>query len=251
MPEKSLAQYAGKFSETPYTGRSRPTGYPHDYAKQATPRAATAAIISHMDRSVGKIFTLLKELGIDSKTVVFFTRDNGATPGPSDPDFFGACGPLRGYKGDLYEGGIRVPMIVRWPGKIRDGDNHHPWYFADVLPTLAELAGVRPPRTIDGISVAPTLLGEDAVGREQPSHEFLYWELRGRVAVRMGSWKAVRPGHGKPLELYDLSADISETTDVGASHPVVMTKIASYLRTARTEPRPQKEPKGLPGRGFR
>ncbi len=257
VPEESLAQYVGKFPETPYEGRKgRPTGYPHDYAKQPTPKAATAAIISHMDRSVGKLLGLLKELELDDRTVVFFTSDNGATGGASDPQFFKACGPFRGRKGRLFEGGLRTPMIVRWPGKIPAGVvNDHPWYFADVLPTLAELGQTTVPDRTDGISVVPTLLGETAAGRKQAVHEFLYWEHKGSSAVRAGHWKAIRPREnaseeaGK-LALYDLRVDPGETQDVAAEHPDVVARIERYLATARTEPRPQREPKKPAGRRY-
>jgi len=251
VPEESLAQYVGKFPETPYEGRGRSTGYPHDYAKQASPKAATAAIISHMDRSVGKLLRLLKELQLEDNTIVFFTSDNGATGGASDPQFFKACGPFRGRKGTLWEGGLRVPMIVRWPGKISPGSlSDHPWYFADVLPTLAELGQATVAHGVDGISVVPTLLGETTAGRKQPAHEFMYWERKGASAVRTGHWKAIRPaGEGK-LTLYDLSVDPGETKDVVADHPDVVARIKKYLATARTEPRPQTEPTRPAGRQF-
>jgi arylsulfatase A len=252
VPEESLDEYAGKFTETPYKGRGGKTGYPHDYATQAMPRAATAAIITHMDRSVGKIMSLVKELGLDDETIVFFTSDNGATSGPSDPEFFGACGPLRGVKGTLYEGGIRVPMIARWPKHVAEGVvNRHVWYFADVLPTLVELAGAKPPAGIDGISVVPALLGESAAGRKQPEHEFLYWEDGPDRAVRSGRWKAIRTEDaGGHVALYDLENDIGESRDVAADQPRVVARLSALLESTHTDPRPQIEPEKPAGRQF-
>ena len=245
VPEDSLAEYEGKFPETPYTGRGRPTGYPNDYAKQKTPKAAIAAMITRMDRNIGRIINLLEQLRIEDNTVVFFTSDNGPSGGQGAPDFFNAAGPLRGHKGTLYEGGIRVPLIARWPRKIKPAAvTDHPCYFADVMPTLAELAGAKPPANIDGISIVPTLLAD----RQQKQHKFLYWERGSRVAVRMGDYKAVRAKNKNPIELYHLAADVAEKNDIAAQHPDVVAKIESYLKTARTEPRPQIEPKRPKGR---
>lgn len=252
VPEKSLKEYAGQFPETPYEGRGRKTGYPHDYGKQAMPRATTAAIITHMDHSVGKVLALLKELELDDDTVVFFTSDNGATSGPSDPDFFQACGPFRGTKRTLYEGGLRAPMIVRWPGRIEAGAlNHHPWYFADVLPTLTELAGTKSPAGIDGISVVPTLLGESTLGRTQAKHEYLYWEYKGARAVRSGHWKAIRPNEtNAEVLLYNLDKDVGESHNLAGDHPDVVARMTTFLEAAHVEPRPQIEPKKPQGRLF-
>jgi arylsulfatase A-like enzyme len=206
-----------------------------------------AAMITRADRQVGDILALLKELRLEDNTIVFFTSDNGGTGGSThDLHFFHSNGPLRGQKGQLYEGGIRVPMIVRWPARIQPGSvNSFPWAFCDFMPTAAELAGVKPPAGIDGISVLPTLRG----GRQ--TREFLYWEhhqfdrkrneLRLAAmaqAARMGGWKAVRRKPGSPLELYNLRADIGETKDLAARNPSVVKKLESYLRTAHTKPRP-------------
>jgi arylsulfatase A-like enzyme len=193
-----------------------------------------AAMDSMIDRHVGEILRLLKELGIDENTVVFFTSDNGASrdwPGIHD-----SSGELKGIKGSSYEGGIRVPMVVRWPEKIKAGtESALPWYFPDVMPTLAELAGVSRdvPKDTDGISMVPTLLGNGA----QKSHEYLFWS----GAVRMGNWKGV----GKPgkLALYDLGSDPGETNDLAGKHPDIVAKLTEYMRKAWTEPRSQ-EPEG-------
>ncbi len=209
-------------STEPYTDKS----WPQD-AK------VHAAMITRMDRDVGRIMALLKELYIDDKTMVFFCSDNGAAR--RWEGIFDSSGPLRGNKGDLYEGGIRTPMIVRLPGKVPAGKtNHTPWYFADVLPTLAQLAGVKPPAGIDGVSVLPTLLGK----KQNLNDRFLYWESPSgglRQAVRWRNYKAVRPAPGKPLELYDLAKDLAEKRNIAAQQPKVIARLEAYLATARTE----------------
>lgn len=215
-----------------------------------------AAMVKMVDRQIGEILALLRELGIDDNTIVFVCGDNGGPPyfangdptkpRPDEPPYpDGFFGPnlnprtgqrFRGGKGNLYEGGLRIPMIVHWPGKIKAGTvSDHIWYFPDVMPTLAELAGVEPPDNIDGISVLPTLLGEEVVGRRQAKHEFLYWEYRGQIAVRMGNWKAVKPGKNKPFELYDLSKDLDEKNDIAAEHPTILANMTAYAKQAHTE----------------
>ena len=127
-------------------------------------------------------------------------------------------------------------MIVRWPGRIKAGIvSDHLWYFPDVMPTLAELAGVEPPVKIDGISIIPTLLGERAAGRKQKNHQYLYWEYRGQTAVRMDNWKAISPGKNKPFELYDLQKDISEQKNLADEHPDILAKMKAYAKEAHTE----------------
>jgi arylsulfatase A len=252
VPEDSLREYRGKFPETPYRGRGRPTGYPSDYAEQATPKAAIAAMITRMDRSLWRILELLKELHLAENTIVFFTSDNGPSYGPGDPEFFKASGGLRGVKASLYEGGIRVPMIVRWPGKVHAGAvNDHPWYFADVMPTLAELGEAKPPNGIDGLAVVPVLLGEGTAGRKQREHEYMYWEGDGLRAVRTGGWKAVwRAKPGATLELYDLESDVREARNVAADHPNIAAKMKAYMEKAHIRPRPQIEPPKPKGRQY-
>jgi arylsulfatase A-like enzyme len=160
--------------------------------------------------------------------------DNGGRGGFGN--FFDPNRHFRGQKGTLYEGGLRIPMFVRWPGRIKPGVvSDHLWYFPDVMPTLAELAGVEPPDNIDGISIVPTLLGEDVAGRKQKMHEFLYWEHRGHVAVRMGNYKAVKPGKNKRFELYDLDKDISEQNDITDRHPDLLAKMKAYAERSHTE----------------
>ena len=191
-----------------------------------------AAMITRMDSDVFRIMALLKELDIDKQTLVFFCSDNGAAN--RWEGIFDSSGQLRGRKRDLYEGGIRTPMIVRWPGKVPVGTNTDAvWYFADVLPTLAEIAGTNPPSGIDGIGILPTLLG-----RKQKTHDrFLYWEFFGgafQQAVRWRNYKAVRLAPAKPLELYNLADDVAEMHNIANQNPDVVAKIEAYLATART-----------------
>jgi arylsulfatase A-like enzyme len=213
------------------------------YADKPWPLEARryAAMVSMLDRHVGEVLDLLKELGLDEKTIVFFSGDNGGNdyfPDKDHPRGFHAPNvdprtgvAFRGKKGTLYEGGLRVAMLARWPGKIEPGRvSDHLCYFPDALPTLAELAGATPPSDIDGISLVPELVGQKA-SRKQPAHEYLYWELNGQTAVRMGQWKAVQP-KGKPWELYDLSNDTSEARNVAAAHADVLEKLKSLAKQA-------------------
>jgi arylsulfatase A-like enzyme len=193
-----------------------------------------AAMISRVDRDVGRIMELLKKLGIDENTIVFFTSDNGSYQGmPIVRDFFDSNANLRGGKRDLYEGGVRVPMIARWPGKIPARTvSHQIWAFWDFLPTAAELAGLPVPKDIDGISMVPALLG-----KPQKSHDYLYWDY-GHVrktykqAVRLGDWKGVRIGANAPIELYSLRDDLGEGKNVASEHPQVVAQIERIMRTA-------------------
>lgn len=196
-----------------------------------------AAMIYRMDRDIGRLLDLLKKLKIDDNTLIFFSSDNGPhAEGGHNPDFFDSNGPLRGIKRDLYEGGIRVPTIVRWPGKVTPGTvSNQVWAFWDFLPTVAELVGVNPPEGIDGISILPTLLG--TTGQKQ--HEYLYWEFHERgfsQAVRMGKWKAVRNGcRQAPIELYDLEEDISESRNLADQFPKIVRQMAEIMEEARVD----------------
>jgi arylsulfatase A-like enzyme len=191
-------------------------------------------MITRMDRDIGSLADLIRTRGIDRQTLILFISDNGPhREGGGDPDFFKSSGGLRGMKRDLYEGGIRVPMIARWTGTIPAGRvSNHLWAHWDVLPTLADVAGAKAPDGLDGISMARALRGGT-----QPTHPFFYWEFHERgfqQAVRMGRWKAVRLKVGAPLELYDLDADHTEQRNVAETHPDVIAKIEAYLKTART-----------------
>jgi arylsulfatase A-like enzyme len=199
------------------------------------PEKNFAAMVTRLDSDIGKLMAALKASGEDENTLVIFTSDNGPhREGNHDPDFFESRGPLRGIKRDLYDGGIRVPFIARWPGKVPAGRvSNQVLAFWDFLPTAAEIAGVKAPDNIDGISMLPALLG-----KPQKNHEYLYWEFHERVfaqAVRMGKWKGVRPGKGKPVELYDVEADLSEKNNLAASNPDVLRRITQLMKQARTE----------------
>lgn len=199
------------------------------------PQKGTAAMISHLDEGVGQVFAALRRLGVDERTVVFFSSDNGPhAEGGNDPFFFDSNGPLQGYKRSLHDGGIRVPTIVRWPGRVRAGSvSDFPWYFADFLPTVADIAGFGVPDGVDGTSILPVLQETDISAEDR----FLYWGgTPGRAeAVRWGQWKAVREGPDQPLELFDLSSDIGEKRDVSAEHEEIVGEILGYLESAVTE----------------
>lgn len=226
-----------EFGRATGNGMQVPSDEPYSKEPWPQPEKNKAAMITRMDADIGRLFDLLKASKIETNTVVFFTSDNGPhKEGGPDPAFFNSSGPLRGIKRDMYEGGIRVPMIVRWPGTIRPGQvSDFPWAFWDFLATAADMAGVKEkvPANVDGQSVLPTLLG-----KEQKPHEFFYWEFHekgSKQAVRTGDWKAVRLALDKPLELYDLKRDLGETNNVAAAHPEVVAKIETYLKTARTD----------------
>jgi arylsulfatase A-like enzyme len=205
------------------------------YADMPWPEDAKvhAAMITRMDRDIGVIISLLKGLKIDGNTIIFFCSDNGAAR--RWEGIFDSSGPLRGNKGTMYEGGLRAPMIVRWPGIIAPSQRSDAvWYFADLLPTLAELVRVKPPPSIDGISILPTLFGI----HQDTTNRFLYWEFHSggfKQAVRWRKYKAVRLGLDKPLELYDLDNDIAEQNNIADQNPNMVTKIEAYLKTARTD----------------
>jgi len=199
-----------------------------------------AAMITRLDRDVGRVLSLLKELGIDRRTLVVFSSDNGPhAEGGADPGFFNSSGPFKGKKRDLYEGGIRVPMIVRWPGVIQPGSkSDHVSAFWDVLPTFAELVGTKAPKDTDGISFVTTLIGYPD---QQKKHEYLYWEfheLGGAQAVRMDRWKGIRHNvrlePKSAIELYDLAADPGETENLATKNPKIVAKIDKIMHNART-----------------
>jgi arylsulfatase A len=229
VPEAALAQYAGAFPETPYTGDKR-------YLPHRTPRAAYAAMITYLDTQVGTLLDTVRDAGLDEQTVIFFTSDNGATfdVGGAPTAFFDSNGALRGHKQLLYEGGIRVPLIARWPGRIAAGTTSDRiaanW---DMWATFSELTGA-PVESRDGISILPALLGAPKGAQE---HDFLYWEYHsqgGAQAVRMGRWKGIRnnakANRNGSIELYDLETDPSEKTDVSRKHPDIVRRIVEMMR---------------------
>lgn len=230
VPDSALAPYDGAWEEEPYLGD--PSYLPH-----ARPKAAYAAMITRMDAHIGQILDLLDEMGLAENTLVMFTSDNGTTyTGGVDADFFDSTGGLRGLKGSVYEGGIRVPLIARWPGRIQPGTvSDHVSAFWDMVPTFAELTGAVPPADIDGVSILPTLLGVSG----QERHEALYWEYHGlwngAQAVRIGDWKGVRLGghldEDAPIELYDLSVDPGEETDLAERHPDLVALVRQVMES--------------------
>jgi arylsulfatase A-like enzyme len=235
VPEAARARYDGRFPETPYTGD-------HGYLPQRTPRAAYAAMITTLDTQVGILLDTLRAQGLDQNTIVFFTSDNGASfaTGGIDTAFFDSNGGLRGAKATVYEGGVRVPMIARWPGRIAaGGTTDHVAASWDVWTTVADLIGRSSDggRT-DGLSFAPALLGTGA----QPRHDFLYWEFSsqedGSRAVRMGRWKGVRrhvrTTPDAAMELYDLDRDVAEAHDLSAAHPDIVARIDAIMRREHT-----------------
>jgi arylsulfatase A len=213
------------------------------YAEKDWPDAQKghAAMISRMDRDIGRIMERLETIGIAENTLVIFSSDNGPhKEGGADPEFFNSNGDLRGIKRDLYEGGIRVPMIIRWPDRIKQGIvSDHISAFWDMMPTFAELVEVEPPEGIDGISMLPTLLDKPA---KQKEHKYLYWEFLergGSQAIRMGPWKAVRlnvsENRNATIQLFDLENDIGETNNIASENPALIAELEILFAKARTE----------------
>ncbi|MBI5432311.1 MAG: arylsulfatase [Planctomycetes bacterium] len=261
VPDDSLAAYRGRWDDPPYDGKN-------GYTEHPTPRAAYAAMVSRLDRDVGRLIARLGELGLGGDTLILFTSDNGPTHdriGGSDSEFFDSTHGLRGLKGSVFEGGLRVPLIARMPGRIAAGvTSEHVAAAWDVLATVCELAGIAPPPGLDGVSFAPTLLasgrGESSasppfgLGDETTSawtaaglgagsqrlHDHLYWELAsygGQQAVRFGRWKAVRRRMrkgGLAIELFDLESDPAESRDLAAERPELVAVAESLLERART-----------------
>ena len=233
---------------TPAVGNGQEVPDYAQYADQdwSDPDKGQAAMISRMDGDVGRILDLLDELKITNETIVMFTSDNGPhNEGGHHPEMFDPAGPLRGMKRALYEGGVRVPLIVRWPGTTPAGTtSDHVGYFGDLMATVADLAGVECPENTDSISFLPTVTGDS--GGQQP-HEYLYWEFYeqgGRQAVRSGKWKAIRqPWMTGPTELYDLSKDIGEQTNVAAANQATVQKLEAMMAQAHVQ-HPSWQPRG-------
>ncbi len=236
VPDDELEAYLDlRWKDPPFT---RESGY--GYTPHFTPRAAYAAMITRMDRYVGNLLKLLDDLGLAENTIVVFSSDNGTTHLDQEVDytFFNSVGELRGLKGSLYEGGVRVPTIVRWPGKVKAGStSDRVSGFEDWMPTLLDAVGGGDsvPKNIDGISLLPTLLGED-----QPERPYLYREFPsygGQQTIRVGDWKAVRQNMAKgnlEIELYNIADDIGETNNVAKDHPELVTKFARMMEEVRT-----------------
>lgn len=233
-----LGRDTGDGQEVP--GYSRYAG-----EKWPNPEKGFAAMVSRLDADVGRILDKLKQLGKEEETLVVFSSDNGPhEEGGHQHEFFDSNGPLRGYKRSLYDGGIRVPMIARWPGRIDAGRvSDHICAFWDLMPTFAEVAAASAPDDVDGISFLPELLG-----KSQPKHDYLYWEFDRPhfwQSVRHEHWKGVKPSTRDPLELYDLNRGLDEQQNVAAQHPDVVKRIEQFLAAARTpDPNwPMRDPK--------
>ena len=234
-PKEDIEEYKGLWPETPYNGRS--------YQPHPTPRACYAAMISFLDKQIGRLIALLKNLNLDRNTIVMFTSDNGSTHLRSqvDYDFFDSVCPLRGLKGSLYEGGIRVPFIAHWPGKIRSNQqSDHLAANYDLLATIAEIVDVQITMDTDGTSFLPLLLGKT---EDQKIPPYLFWDFAGyggQMAVRMGKWKGLKRDLRKKdkvtLELYNLEEDIGETNNVTSQHPEIAAKIEQIILRERVMP---------------
>lgn len=233
VPQEWKERFIGKFDEVPYEG-----GF---YRAEEHPKATFVGMVQHLDHSVGEVLAKLGELGIDDDTLVIFSSDNGAmSEGGWSERNFNSSGPLRGGKRDLYEGGIRVPTIARWPGVIAaGGKSDHISAFWDFCPTACQLAGASPPANTDGISYVATLTGKPD---QQQEHEFLYWEFYeqgGKQAVRWGDWKGIRLDVRKdqdgPIELYNLAEDLDESHNVASEHPDVVATIRECMNRAHGE----------------
>ena len=237
--EEYMKVFRGKFDpEKSFKGVDDGPAYRlGPYGSQPEAHAAFAAMIKQLDDYVGELLTKIKELGLEKNTIVIFASDNGPhLEAGADPDYFNSNGDLKGYKRDMYEGGIRTPLLVKWPEKIKAGtESDHISAFWDFQPTFAEITGTNLPEYVDGISLLPALLGK----RKQKEHEYLYWEFHeqgGKIAVRMDNWKAVKRNADKipqgTIELYDLSADTGETNNVASSHPEIVKKMEEIMKQA-------------------
>lgn len=232
VPDSMLNLYKGKFKETPYKGGG--------YAAQPYPRAAAAAMVTQLDNEVGKMMTLVKSLGLDQETLFIFASDNGPSPeGGKDLDFFQSAAGMKKGKGSLFEGGVRVPFMIRWPGKIAPGTVcENAFTFYDLMSTFGEAAAISNIPANDGISFLPTLTGQLA---KQKLHDILYWEFGGyggQTAVRIGDWKGVATGLRQSgnlkLELYNLTNDRKEKNNVAAKHPEIIQRMMQTIRESHT-----------------
>jgi arylsulfatase A len=233
-PANELAQYAGKVPEAPYEH-----GKLH-YVKHPTPRAGYAAMVSYLDRGVGEIVDLVDELGLGENTLILFTSDNGATyerVGGSDSTFFHSTGGLRGRKGTAYEGGLRVPLLARWPGAIEPGESNAVCASWDILPTLCEAAGATPPADVDGISLLKLLTHQQPL----PRRDYLYWEFTGYdgwQAIRWGDWKGVRKNIARgnsQWQVFNLADDPAEKHNLANDRPDIVAKIAALAAAAHVD----------------
>jgi arylsulfatase A len=234
-PDAAVREYIKKLNEKPYYGESG------SYAPTLYPASTYAAMVTYLDDQVGIVMNMLAELGLDDNTIVMFSSDNGPTEGRwENPDMFRSALNLRGLKGQVYEGGIRAPFIVRWQGKVRAGVvSDLPSVQYDMMATFADLLNVQAPKN-DGISLLPTLLGNP---EKQEKHPYLYWEYPasgGQAAIRTGDWKGVKTNLMKPGEhkwqLYNLKTDVEESRDVAAEHPEILAQLDEIVRKEHVAP---------------
>ena len=235
VPEKYAAPFRKKFPE--FENKVGRYGNNRPFAKN--PAAQFAGMMTALDHGIGRVLKSLEAHGIDKDTIILLSSDNGPhKEGGHMPDYFNSGGGLRGHKRDLYEGGIRCPLLVRWPGKVKAGStSDHISAHWDLLPTFCELAGTETPQDLDGISFLPTLLG-----KPQKQHDYLYWEFfegGGKRAVRIGKWKAVqnqvnRKGQDAPIEIYDLEKDRAETSNLAAQNSELITRVRKIFKAAHT-----------------
>ncbi|WP_439489844.1 arylsulfatase [Algoriphagus sp.] len=250
MPHAELAapddgifqKYRAKFGDEIAYPAGNGTEYGPDirlpaYQSQPYPHATFAVMVERIDTYVGEVVKKLEELGLAENTLIIFASDNGAhKEGGADPEFFNSNGPFRGFKRDLYEGGVRTPMIAWWPGKVLAGSqSDHVSAFWDLLPTFADVAGAEIPSGIDGISFLPEILGQ----KDQKTHEYLYWEFHeegGKQAVRQGNWKAVKldvfEAEAPRIELYNLTVDLGEEEDIAVDHPEKVKELEAIMKAA-------------------
>ncbi len=233
VPEGSLNEYKDSIPETAYNHRDY-------YLEHPYPHAGYAAMITHMDKGIGEIINLIDSLRLADNTLIIFTSDNGPTygrVGGADSRFFESAQPFRGMKGSLYEGGVRVPFIARWPGKIEsDTYSDHMAAFQDIFSTFQDVSGDKNDYANDGISILPTLMCK---GKQQ-EHEYLYWEFPsygGQQSLRWGNYKLIRKGLFKnpdaPFELYDLSKDVEEENDIAAEYTEIVERMKMMMEEAR------------------
>ena len=234
VPDEFRQRFIGKYDEKPSKGGG--------YRDEEHPKSTFVGMLTYLDDTVGQVIDKLHATGMDKNTLVIFSSDNGSMgEGGWSHKIFNSSGPLRGYKRDMYEGGLRVPTIAYWPGTIAPGsETDHPSAFYDFAATACEVAGLEVPENTDGISYVPTLLGKGT----QAKHEYLYWEFYeqgGKQAIRWGDWKGVRLNVNKdrhgPIELYDLATDLGEQHNVAAEHPDVVAKLSAFMDEAH-EPSP-------------
>jgi arylsulfatase A-like enzyme len=240
LPEEAIFDsYRGKVKEKPFVSAITDTTDNNKgaYRSQQYPATAYAAQITHLDSCVGELVKKINALSLEKNTIVMFSSDNGPhAEGGAHPAYFDSSGPLRGQKRDLYEGGIRVPFIVKWPGTIsKNVVSNHPSAFWDILPTISDIISVNlEPKATDGISILPTLLQKET----QPKHDYLYWEFHENPttnqAIRKENWKAVRMNPDGPIELYNLALDVGEKINVADKHPEVVTEMKGLFASART-----------------